>query len=446
MKRKRISPSAKSGKHLNRAWELHRAGNLTDAKRIYEKLLENDPECVEAHYLLGRLYFSLGDPKASIASIRKALALKPEFVEAQNDLGNLLHESGRLEEAASVFRRLVHTHPNHADAYNNLGVVLKEQDKFEEAISTLQQAVRLDPTDAGKYYNLGNVFKRLSRFSEAAAAYHRVLELAPSHADAHRNLVAVLRREERIEESEKALRAWHRQAPEDPIARHMLAACTSQVPPLRASNDYVRQVFDRFADTFDEDLQELGYLGPEVIAAAVSQEFDPDEKSLHILDAGCGTGICSQVLRHHAGTLTGVDLSPAMLEKARRLNTYDALVNAEIIGYLKNCDSIFDLIVFADTVNYFGALNPLMAVVNGALRTDGCVIFTCERDDRPDSKLGYRLGHHGRYSHTIDYVTDCVGEAGLTLRGITQAVIRHEAGLPVAVMVARARKIATDRI
>lgn len=428
---------------LEAALELHRADRLAEAKQAYEHVLQADPDCADALYLIGVLSHRIGKPDEAITLIRKAIKLRPEFSEAQNDLGNMLHEAGQLKKSASIFRKLIRFNPHHADAYNNLGVVLKNQGKHGEAVSSFKRAIELNPENAGQHYNLGNALKKLDRLDEAVSAFRCSIELEPNHTDARQSLAATLRKAGRLDEAREAFRHWLRQDPENPIARHMLIACSDEKPPSRASNEYVRQVFDRFANTFDEDLRELGYQGPQVLAAAITEELGHAEQSLDVLDAGCGTGLCGPLLRRYARKLVGVDLSPAMLDRARRLNVYDELVPAELTTYLNNVVAAFDLIASTDTMNYFGGLEPVLLAVARALRDGGCVVFTCEEDESEHSELGYSLSHHGRYCHTVDYLKNCLAEAGLTIRGITSAVLRLEANLPVEGIVVRARKDAT---
>ena len=442
-RRKPNHPRSSVYEALEAALELHRADRLAEAKQAYEQVLQANPDCVDALYLLGVLSYSIGNSDESIALICKAIKLRPEFTEAQNDLGNVLHETGQLEKAASVFRTLIRFKPQHADACNNLGVVLKDQGKHGEAVTAFKKAIELNPNNAGQHYNLGNALKKLDRLDEAVAAYRCAIELKPNHTDARQNLAATLRRAGRLHEAREAFRNWLRQDPENPIARHMLIACSDEEPPSQASNEYVRQVFDRFAGTFDEDLRELGYQGPQVLAAAIAEELSHAEKSLAVLDAGCGTGLCGPLLRGYARKLVGVDLSPAMLDRARQLNVYDKLVIAELTTYLNDVVAAFDLIASMDTINYFGALEPVLAAVAGALRDGGCVVFTCEEDESEHSELGYRLSQNGRYCHTVDYLKKCLAEAGLTIRGITSAVLRLEANLLVDGIVVRACKDAT---
>ena len=87
-------------------------------------------------------------------------------------------------------------------------------------------------------------------------------------------------------------RQWTEQAPDDPEAWHMLAAVTGEAVPERAGDDYIQRLFDRFADSFDEQLQRLDYQAPQLLAALIAGQWPTPDSTLQILDAGCGTGLC----------------------------------------------------------------------------------------------------------------------------------------------------------
>lgn len=64
-----------------------------------------------------------------------------------------------------------------------------------------------------------------------------------------------------------------RRRPQDPDrwARHMYAAATGESFPERANDEYVRTTFDEFADSFDENLSDLGHRAPQLVADAVTR-------------------------------------------------------------------------------------------------------------------------------------------------------------------------------
>jgi predicted TPR repeat methyltransferase len=118
------------------------------------------------------------------------------------------------------------------------------------------------------------------------------------------------------------------------------------------------------------------------------------------LDAGCGTGLCGPLLRPLSRALTGVDLSPKMLEPAARKAIYDTLVCEELTAFLLRSPQCFDLVVAADLMIYFGDLTPLFAAAATALRSAGLFAFSTELW----TGEGYRLLPSGRFAHAPHYI------------------------------------------
>ena len=78
--------------------------------------------------------------------------------------------------------------------------------------------------------------------------------------------------------------------------------------------------------SFDETLVErLDYRGPAILLEAVRDIAGPTLRIGSMLDLGCGTGLGGAAFRPHVDWLVGVDLSPAMIAKAREKGLYDRL-------------------------------------------------------------------------------------------------------------------------
>jgi predicted TPR repeat methyltransferase len=199
-------------------------------------------------------------------------------------------------------------------------------------------------------------------------------------------------------------------------------------------------VFDGFASSFDQVLDQLAYRAPGVIAELLSQVLPPADASLVVADAGCGTGLCAEFLRPRARRLVGVDLSSGMLARARARRAYDELVEAELSAWLMGQRGAFDLIVSADTLCYFGSLVEALAGAERALRPEGLLVFTVER--AADGVLAYELHPSGRYSHAASYVRAALAEAQLIPVAIDPVVLRREGGRDVDGLLIGARRSA----
>ncbi len=421
---------------LELATTLHRGGRLREAEEVYRKILQAAPRQPDALHFLGVLSHQLGREEEAVRLIRESLVLAPDQPAARNNLGNVLRKQGRLAEAEEEYRAALRLAPDLADAWNNLGAVLRARGDLPGAVESYRRALGIDPHHADAHLNLGHALAAMGRPEEAAEAHRRALESKPDCADAWHTLCAVLRQAGRHEEAEAVLRQWLAYQPENPVARHLLAAGPGRAPPHRASDAYVRAQFDEFASYYDDRLSLLEYRGPGLVASALAREGLRPEGRLAVLDAGCGTGLCAGVLRPFAKRLVGVDLSPEMLERARDRG-YDEREEAELTRYLEEHPRSFDLIVSADTLNYFGDLAPVLGAAAAALRPGGRLVFTLEHggEDGP----GYRLEPHGRYSHSETYVRRSLEEAGLEIAEIARDILRKEVGEPVHGLVIRAR-------
>ena len=89
------------------------------------------------------------------------------------------------------------------------------------------------------------------------------------------------------------------------------------------SVDETRDLYDAWAESYDDELTAQGYVTPKRVAEALAAHAP---LGAPILDMGCGTGLSGLALRR-AGfeTIDGADLSEEMLEGARAKGVYRAL-------------------------------------------------------------------------------------------------------------------------
>jgi predicted TPR repeat methyltransferase len=179
---------------------------------------------------------------------------------------------------------------------------------------------------------------------------------------------------------------------------------------------------------------DLDYQAPARLHAAVSAALGGGRRpGLDILDLGCGTGLAGRLLRGMARRLVGVDLSPEMVERARRRRLYDELQVAEITAWLGgDAGGRFDVIAACDALIYFGDLGQVVVPAARRLTPGGLVAFTVER-----SATGpFRLTDSGRYAHHREHLAGVASDAGLSVARLDEVVLRTEYGEPVVGLVA----------
>lgn len=444
---------------------LHRLNRLDEAATAYRAVLALTPGDGAVAFALGSVFQAQGRLEDAEESYRRALDHRPDHAPTLVNLGTVLHARGRLDQAATCHRRAAVLEPGFASAHLNLGTVLQAQGRLFDAVTCYRRALTLTPADATAHFNLGTAVQAVGWLDEAVRCYRDACTLAPDYAEAHNNLGQCLeaqgqlagavaahrracalrpdqvafhnnlacalyllhRREPATARAEVA--GWLAAHPDQPIARHMARALTGTgAPPPQPPATYVQTLFDGFADSFERELLGIGYCGPRLMAEAFARLLPVPRADRLVLDAGCGTGLCAPVLRPWARTLIGVDLSPRMLDHARRRGLYDTLVVAELTGYLTSHGAAFDLIAAADVLCYAGDLEPMVAGLATALRRQGALAFTVEQ--APDAAEPFRLAAHGRYLHGETALVSLLTRHGLVVAHRSVANLRNEDGHP----------------
>jgi predicted TPR repeat methyltransferase len=419
---------------LGEAIAAHRDGRLDAAEALYGKVLQRQSGHPDALHFLGVLCHQRNRSEDGIRLIRLALRATPQHADAHNNLGNIHKECGELADAEACYRRALGHQPRHHDALSNLALVLDAQGRVDEAGEVYARFLAQEPQLGQAHYLMGMFRRRhvdeIEDVEEAARCFANACRLDPQNVRARDALGVALYMLGRSSEAVEVYRDWMARDPGNPVPRHMLAACGGEAAPARAADDYVRKVFDGFAASFDEMLlKNLHYRAPQVLVAALVERLGAPQASLDVLDAGCGTGLCGPLIAPHARSLVGVDLSGGMLEKARQRGGYDELVEAELAAWLQAHPSAWDVVLSADTLNYFGDLLPVLSAAGNALREGGWLAFTLEVLDGDEDRV--ELSASGRYRHSRACIERVLEGAGFSGPSITVDSLRKELGKPV---------------
>src|SRR4249919_1981082 len=315
---------------------LQKNKQLVEAHEMYRLVLEAAPDHPRALHYAGVLAHQQGRNDEALALIERSIALVPDQADWCSNLGIVFQSDNRLDRAIDSYRRAISIDPSHANAHNNLGVLLRATGQPVESEAAYRAAIQLDPEHIDAYTNLGILLNGLKRTEEAATCYCKVVTLRPKHREARKLLAVAHCMLGEIDKAVNIFEEWLREEPGDPIARHMVAACTGRDVPDRASSGYVERTFDSFAASFESKLARLSYRAPALVAAMLEDSGLERSGGLDVLDAGCGTGLCGALVAPFARRLVGVDLSQGMLEHAKSKNVYHSLVKAELTDYLSD--------------------------------------------------------------------------------------------------------------
>jgi Flp pilus assembly protein TadD len=262
---------------------LQQNQQFVEAHELYRRVLEASPDHPRALHYAGVLAHQQGKISEAIELIQRSLTFVADEADWHSNLGIVFQSDGKLDHAIDAYRRAIAIDPGHANAHNNLGVLLRATGQPVEAEAAYRAAIRLNSEHIDAYTNLGILLNGLKRPKEAVACYCKVVTLRPKHREARKQLALAHCTLGDVAEAVKIFEEWLQEEPGDPIAQHMLAACTGRGVPKRASNSFVETTFDSFASSFESKLEKLSYRAPALVAAMLENSgleplnrLDPD--------------------------------------------------------------------------------------------------------------------------------------------------------------------------
>jgi len=329
--------------------------------------------------------------------------------------------SGRAGEAAQALRERLAAGRGGLLARLTLIKALLASNDVDGALAEAREAVSLNPDIAMAVLALGEALLAAQALPTAIAELQRALRLDPGLTRARERIAAAWLAAGEADKALENLRAL-----ENPPAA-MLAAAKAILAAPRSDAGYVRHLFDQFSADYDTRMiDQLGYAAPQILLDLAALVM-PGRDQLAILDLGCGTGLAGVAFKPLVTRLDGVDLSPAMIEKARARHIYDQLEVADLETALSSPGPAYDLILAADTLVYLGDLKTVFQAARARLSPDGYFLFTVERAESG----GFELGPKRRWRHSEAYLRALADATGFTVAGLVAATPRHEANQPV---------------
>lgn len=172
-----ISPELKA--LLTQARDAFVGGNFAAAEKLYQQVVEQQPENVLALANLGVSQFRQGKLTAAQLALERAIKVSPTDAFSLTTLGAVMIEQNRIEDAVAYLERANQSAPDDPIALNYLGVASSQLGQFGKAEQSLRRAITVKPDYAEAHFNLAVIYATAKPPSIALAKrhYEKALEL-----------------------------------------------------------------------------------------------------------------------------------------------------------------------------------------------------------------------------------------------------------------------------
>ena len=197
------------GKNFQDAFEHHKNGNLQEAKKIYESILEETPNDFNCLHHLGLIAKNNKEYLSAFELISKAITINPNVSAAHFNLGNVLKKLNKINDAITSYDKAIHIKPDH-ELYFLKGIALYELKKFDGALASYNESIKLKPDSFSTYCNRGLVLVELNKIEDGIADYDKAIQINSNFINARYNRGLALKllgkNKESIEEFETIIK------------------------------------------------------------------------------------------------------------------------------------------------------------------------------------------------------------------------------------------------
>lgn len=268
----------------------------------------------------------------------------------------------------------------------------------------------------GTNYKLGISHMHRGNISDAILRFRMVSFLTPENPDAHYNLGRCFIMAGENDNAKKQFEKTIQMKKNYAGVQYQIDKLEKPESINNIPADIITEKCESIAESYNEEAQENDLNRSSALVKLALANIEDKNPNLQVLDLGCGTGICGEILfsKEVTKNITGVDLCPEMLKATKRIkidgtSVYDFLEKQEINDYLSKNKKSFDLIISDDAFHYLGDMEKTASMLKKSLNAKSILAFTA-RENLSD---GYKLDiSKDKFDYSSKYIKETLKKAG----------------------------------
>ncbi len=176
---------------MSLAKELSLAGKLEDAQKIMMKVIQEEPEIIDAYFVLGNIFFKQKNYPEAIKWLSEALERKPDYDFVILNMAISYIEMNDLDKAEAILARFISRFEADSLLYLTLGDINLKQEDYPQAIKYLEECLRLNPLSPQAHNSLARVYIILDNAEKALFYALKAKELSQELRNLHYNLAQI---------------------------------------------------------------------------------------------------------------------------------------------------------------------------------------------------------------------------------------------------------------
>jgi tetratricopeptide (TPR) repeat protein len=178
--------------------------NLAKAVEQFQAILKIQPDDAYSELWLARLYRFENQHSDAEKVLRNLLQHDPGNGPALEQLSQLLMDEGRSQEAVKILSDAANDSSS-PEVYDLLGDAYSQAKEYAKAEEAYRKAVEEDPDDPGHLHGLAQALMAQDKYAEALEQFKRLAEVEPGTAENYLRMAQLYRRLGKFDQAESSL-------------------------------------------------------------------------------------------------------------------------------------------------------------------------------------------------------------------------------------------------
>lgn len=179
-----IKYNLQSDFYIKEGNQLKEQNKLAQAIKKYDRALQLDPHCVQAHHQLAEIYENLKEFDKAICCYRNIVQKEPNNSQAYAKLARLMMWQGDFQEAIVTYQKALvqkNKQPKwfYKLVYKGLGDAMSKNNQVDEAIAAYQKFIELKSDHPNVYLSLARLYFEKGQLDRVIESYQKAIELKP---------------------------------------------------------------------------------------------------------------------------------------------------------------------------------------------------------------------------------------------------------------------------
>jgi tetratricopeptide (TPR) repeat protein len=179
----------------------------------YEQIVKIEPDNVDDHLLLGRLYRLNNDMTKAEGELKIAVKLDPDSEEAITTLSLLYSDEGDTAKALQVLSAVPDTGRS-AKLYAALGATYEQRKEYKSAIDAYKHAIQLDRDNLDAIRGLAENLLNDGQIDAALEQYKVIADANPEDAQTYLRISEIYRRQGKYDDALESLKKAQAMVPD----------------------------------------------------------------------------------------------------------------------------------------------------------------------------------------------------------------------------------------